>query len=187
MNNKSLTIQQKLLSVQNELKAPKGQFNSFGKYKYRSCEDVLEALKPLLSKYELNLILTDEISEVGGVIFVNAKAKVFTDSTEPAIEVSAQAGIDVNKKGMDTSQTFGSSSSYARKYALNGLFLIDDTQDADATNNHGNSTPAKAKEKLPKSGEKFEAAKKFIKSGGSITDIKKKYDVTSQIEKLLNQ
>ena len=125
----------KLTEIQNELKAPKNQYNAFGKYKYRSCEDILEAVKPLLKKHGCTLTITDEVKEVGGMVFVNAYAE-FSDG-ESGVQVEAQAGIDPNRKGMDIAQSFGSSSSYARKYALNGLFLIDDTKDADATNNHG--------------------------------------------------
>lgn len=123
-----------LLSLQAELKAPKNQFNAFGKYKYRSCEDILEALKPLLLKHGLVLTVSDEIKEVGGLIFVESTASITNGEEE--LFVKSQAGIDVNKKGMDMAQCFGSSSSYSRKYCLNGLFLIDDTKDSDATNNH---------------------------------------------------
>ena len=121
---------EKLIKIQNELKAPKNQFNGFGKYKYRSCEDILEALKPLLLKYDCTLTISDSIQEVGGLVFVNATATI-KDKNLNTETVSAQAGINPDKKGMDLSQCFGSSSSYARKYALNGLFLIDDTKDAD--------------------------------------------------------
>jgi hypothetical protein len=127
---------EKLVKIQNELKAPKNQFNSFGKYKYRSCEDILEALKPLLLKYNCSLVINDEIKEIGSILFVEATAVFFDNENAKEIKIKAQAGIDPNKKGMDISQCFGSSSSYARKYALNGLFLIDDTKDADATNTH---------------------------------------------------
>jgi len=130
---------EKLIKIQSELKAPKGQFNSFGKYKYRNCEDVLEALKPLLTANECTLTISDEVKEVGSLIYVEATA-TFSDGTN-IITVKAQAGIDPNRKGMDIAQSFGSSSSYARKYALNGLFLIDDTKDADATNDHKNDKP----------------------------------------------
>lgn len=126
---------EKLIKIQSELRAPKSQFNSFGKYKYRNQEDILEAVKPLLAKYGCTLVITDHIVEVGGLVFINATATI--DDGENQICVSAQAGIDPNRKGMDIAQSFGSSSSYARKYALNGLFLIDDTKDADATNTHG--------------------------------------------------
>jgi hypothetical protein len=123
-----------LIAIQSELKAPKNQFNAFGKYKYRSVEDILEAVKPLLLKYECTLIIEDEVKEVGGIVFIEATASIQKDMEGRA--VTAQAGIDINRKGMDVAQSFGSSSSYARKYALNGLFLIDDTKDPDSTNDH---------------------------------------------------
>lgn len=128
-----------LIKIQNELKAPKNQYNSFGKYNYRSCEDILEALKPLLLKYKCTLTITDEIKEVGGIVFVEAMATI-ADEDKNTAQCLAQAGINPNKKGMDISQSFGSSSSYARKYALNGLFLIDDTKDADTKDNSKQDT-----------------------------------------------
>lgn len=118
-----------LKNIQQELKAPKGQYNSFGKYKYRSAEDILEAVKPLLGKCGAQLTLTDDIIEVGGRIYVKATAKL-TDGKEEAV-TTAFAREPAEKKGMDESQITGTASSYARKYALNGLFLIDDTKDAD--------------------------------------------------------
>lgn len=118
-----------LIKIQNELKAPKGQYNTFGKYSYRSCEDILEALKPLLSKHKCTLTISDEILSVGEYIYVEATVKI--TSGEETIHSKAQAGINPNKKGMDIAQSFGASSSYARKYALSGLFLIDDNKDAD--------------------------------------------------------
>lgn len=124
----------KLVAVQAALKAPKGQFNKFGGYKYRSCEDILEAVKPLLLEQGLQLTITDEPVEVGGRIYIKATATV-TDGSETAA-VSGYAREAETKKGMDESQITGTASSYARKYALNGLFLIDDTKDADATNDH---------------------------------------------------
>ena len=124
----------KLVAVQAALKAPKGQFNKFGGYKYRSCEDILEAVKPLLLEQGLQLTITDEPVEVGGRIYIKATATV-TDGSETAA-VSGYAREAETKKGMDESQITGTASSYARKYALNGLFLIDDTKDADATNEH---------------------------------------------------
>ena len=130
----------KLTAIQNELKAPKNQYNSFGKYKYRSCEDILEAVKPLLKKHDCTLTITDEVIEVGGMVFIEAQCVLLSGDDE--VIVRAQAGIDPNRKGMDIAQSFGSSSSYARKYALNGLFLIDDTKDADATNDHGKAQTA---------------------------------------------
>jgi hypothetical protein len=134
-----------LIAIQSELKAPKNQFNAFGKYKYRSVEDILEAVKPLLLKYECTLIIEDEVKEVGGIVFIEATASIQKDMEGRA--VTAQAGIDINRKGMDVAQSFGSSSSYARKYALNGLFLIDDTRDPDATNDHAPKVAAVVKPK----------------------------------------
>jgi hypothetical protein len=135
-----------LIQIQAELKAPKNQFNAFGKYKYRSCEDILEALKPLLLKYECTLIIEDEVKEVGGIVFIESTASIQKEG-EGRMEgraVTAQAGIDVNRKGMDVAQCFGASSSYSRKYALNGLFLIDDSAlDPDATNDHTAKAPVK--------------------------------------------
>ena len=118
-----------LMQIQAELKAPKGRYNSFGKYKYRSCEDILEAVKPLLAKCGCTMTITDEIVEVGGRIYVKATASIKTDADE--VSVTAFAREPDAKKGMDESQITGTASSYARKYALNGLFLIDDTKDAD--------------------------------------------------------
>ena len=130
-----------LLQIQAELKAPKNQFNSFGKYKYRSCEDILEAAKPVLQKHGCTLTLSDYIQTAGSLIYVEAVATI-TNGTD-TIQVKAQAGIDANRKGMDIAQSFGSSSSYARKYALSGLFLLDDTKDSDATNTHGKQIPTR--------------------------------------------
>jgi hypothetical protein len=124
-----------LQQIQLELKAPKSKRNSFGNYNYRNCEDILEAVKPLLQKYNSTLIITDEVQEVGSVVVVTAKV-IFTDSNGKETVVKAHAGVEISKKGMDVAQTFGASSSYARKYALNGLFLIDDTKDYDSDEYH---------------------------------------------------
>ena len=131
-----------LVSIQMELKAPKDKTNTFGKYKYRSCESILEAVKPLLAKYNCKLTLTDESKELCGVPVVIAIAE-FIDGFGNKTIVRSEAGVELNKKGMDVAQTFGASSSYARKYALNGLFLIDDTKDADSDefNNQSQNAP----------------------------------------------
>jgi len=130
-----LLFNEKLLNIQSKLKAPKKQYNNFGRYNYRSCEDILEAVKPLLEETGLTLIIQDFLDMIGERIYVKAVAKVsdgvfFTESSGFARE-------EETKKGMDGSQVTGAASSYARKYALNGLFLIDDAKDADATNTHG--------------------------------------------------
>jgi len=168
-----------LIAIQSELKAPKNQFNAFGKYKYRSVEDILEAVKPLLLKYECTLIIEDEVKEVGGLVFIEATASIQKDMEGRA--VTAQAGIDINRKGMDVAQSFGSSSSYARKYALNGLFLIDDTKDPDSTNDHGGK-----KEELTPSHVKWNGAKDSLANGKvTLEQIKSVYILTAQHEKLL--
>ena len=133
-----MNIYEKLLKVQVELKAPKGQYNSFGKYKYRSCEDILEALKPVLDKLKLTLFIKDDVIEVNTRNYVKATITlVNTEKPDEIIETSALAREEETKKGMDGSQITGASSSYARKYALNGMFMIDDTKDSDSTNTHG--------------------------------------------------
>ncbi|MFV5191561.1 ERF family protein [Acinetobacter courvalinii] len=119
-----------LRTIQQELKAPKSKYNKFGKFHYRSLEDILEGVKPLLQKYGATLVVSDEVQQIGPVVVITAKA-VFTDAQGKQTVTTAHAGVEIDKKGMDVAQTFGASSSYARKYALNGLFLIDDTQDAD--------------------------------------------------------
>ena len=119
-----------LIAIQSELKAPKNQFNSFGKYKYRSAEDILEAVKPLLKKYGCYLTITETTQEIAGYLVLNSKVSI--SDGEKTIYVEAQAGINPERKGMDIAQSFGSSSSYAKKYALGNLFLLDDTKDADA-------------------------------------------------------
>ena len=124
-------------SIQSELKAPKGQTNKFGGYSYRSAEDILEAVKPLLNKYNCFLTVSDEIVEVGGRVYVKATATVHESHSDPIASTTAFAREAETKKGMDEAQITGSASSYARKYALNGLFAIDDTKDPDATNTHG--------------------------------------------------
>lgn len=127
---------EKLIKIQSELKAPKNQYNAFGKYKYRSQEDILEAVKPLLKENGCSLIISDEVKDSCGNMYVESTV-IFKDDSDKQVSVKAQAGIDLTTKGMSHAQCFGASSSYARKYALNGLFLIDDTKDADATNTHG--------------------------------------------------
>lgn len=133
-----MNIYEKLLNVQTELKAPKGQYNSFGKYKYRSCEDILESLKPVLEKNKLTMFISDEIVCTNNRIYVKATVHLInSEKLGETIQVSAFAREEETKKGMDGSQITGASSSYARKYALNGMFAIDDTKDSDSTNTHG--------------------------------------------------
>lgn len=158
MANEKLNIYEKLMNVQQELKAPKGQYNSFGKYKYRSCEDILEAVKPILKENKLVLQLTDTIIPASETRFyIKATARLIDiEATENnVIENTAFAREEEEKKGMDGSQITGTASSYARKYALNGLFLIDDTKDADTDEYHNQNEQKKliTKAQIKKLGE----------------------------------
>lgn len=141
-----MSVYEKLAAVQRELKAPKGQFNSFGKYKYRSCEDILEALKPVLSKNGCAVVLSDSVEQVGDRFYICATATITDYETHEQVHNTAFAREDTDKKGMDGSQITGTASSYARKHALNGLFLIDDTKDADTDAYHEQTTGEKHKE-----------------------------------------
>ena len=135
-----MEIYKKLMSIQTKLKAPKSQRNSFGNYNYRSCEDILEAVKPLLDEFKVALTIKDEIILIGERYYIKATATLIDIDTGDTTETSAYARESAEKRGMDSSQVTGATSSYARKYALNGLFAIDDNKDADATNTHGKDT-----------------------------------------------
>lgn len=137
-----MSIYEKLSAIQAELKAPKNQHNSFGNYNYRSCEDILENVKPICRKNRTTLILTDHLENIGDRYYVKAVAELIDLDEKDSVQVSAYAREEESKKGMDGSQVTGASSSYARKYALNGLFNIDDTKDSDFTNT-GSSEPQK--------------------------------------------
>ena len=176
---------EKLRKIQAELKAPKNQRNNFGKYNYRSCEDILEAVKPLLDKHKCTLTISDEVREVCGVLFV--EAVVFISDGKDSVHTKAQAGIDPNRKGMDIAQSFGSSSSYARKYALNGLFLIDDTKDADSTNTHGKGAKSTEKSWLNKDTVEFKKVQTYLKGGGNISKVEEKYRISKEVKELLTK
>lgn len=141
-------IYKKLANIQKDLVATKSQYNNFGKYSYRSCEDILQAVKPLLQREECGLILSDDIVEVGGRVYVKATATLFDKDDNETTQNTAFAREDENKKGMDGSQITGSSSSYARKYALAGLFLLDDNKDADSWNKGDGQPQEKPKDKI---------------------------------------
>jgi len=165
---------EKVAAVQQELKAPKNLYNGFGKYSYRSAEGILEAVKPLLKKYKLVLTLTDEILTAGDLVYCEAVCLlVDVESKEEvrSLEVRAAAGIPPSRKGMDLSQIFGTSSSYARKYSLNGLFLIDDTKDADTMAPVVEVTD----ESIDLTPDQIKKAIAFVKAGGLISKIEEKY------------
>ena len=176
---------EKLVKIQNELKAPKSQYNSFGKYSYRNAEDIFEAAKPLAFQHGLFLSISDEVIEVGGALFVESTASI-TDG-ENTFSVKAQAGLDLNRKGMDKAQASGASSSYARKYALGGLFLLDDTKDADATNTHGKGTQKAvvapvAKPQLKINSEAYlKAIQAVTNKQVTIAQVKAKYDLDTVV------
>jgi len=149
MENKPLSINEKLSSVQASIKAPKDKYNDFGKYKYRNAESILEAVKPYLTSLGLYMTINDSIEQIGDRYYIKATVKITDCETSESIEVSAYAREAEKKSGMDDSQITGSTSSYARKYALNGLFLLDDTKDADTNEFH----------KQVQQGEKNEAEK----------------------------
>lgn len=170
MNGKNLN--EALVSVQSKLKAPKGQYNSFGKYKYRSCEDILEAVKPLLAEVGCTLRISDEIMQVGERIYVKATA-VFSNG-DAQYAVTALAREAETKPGMDAAQITGAASSYARKYALNGLFCIDDTKDPDATNTHGQEAKPKTKKEQMYE-DSVQDALDEIKQCNTVEDLKNTY------------
>ena len=141
----------RLRCVQRDLKAPKNQYNSFGKYRYRSCEDILEGVKPILQEYGCAIVLSDTIEQIGDRFYVKATATFYDCDTGESVSNTAYARESDDKKGMDASQITGTASSYARKYALNGLLLIDDTKDADTDENR-NETTGRARSEAAKKG-----------------------------------
>jgi hypothetical protein len=170
-----MTINEKLATIQTKFKSKKSRFNSFGKYNFRSAEDILEATKPFLLELGVSVTINEALSEVAGLPIMESTATV--SDGEHAITATSIVGVDLNQKGMNVPQQFGSASSYAKKYALGNLFLIDDTADSDATNNHGRGNTAKPKLE----GAALTKAKAFIKSGGTVDAIKKKYDVPAGV------
>lgn len=180
----------KLQEIQHRLKAPKGQYNSFGKYKYRSCEDILEAVKPILNEVGCSLTLSDEVVLIGDRYYIKATAKLTgSDTNETA---TAYAREDLDKKGMDGSQITGTASSYARKYALNGLFCIDDTKDAD-TDEYANqnskpraTAPVNEKEVFDPSHKNWQVILERMAMGkGSIAELQKIYTIPAHAEEAI--
>ena len=166
-----MTINEKLSQIQVRFKSKKSRFNSFGKYYFRSAEDILEAIKPFNKEFGVYVTINEELVSDHPVPVLKTTATL-CDGTNH-VSASALVGVDLMQKGMQTPQQFGSASSYGKKYALGNLFLIDDTQDSDATNTHG-----KAKSKLTD----ISKAKSYIQSGGKIDAIKNKYQLTSAQE-----
>ena len=171
-----MKLNEKLATIQTKFKSKKSRFNSFGKYNFRSAEDILEATKPFLLELGVSVIISEEL--ISNTDFPILESKAIISDGESAIHATAIVGIDLNQKGMQMPQKFGSASSYGKKYALGNLFLIDDTADSDATNAHGKSKPKLEGAALTK-------AKAFLKAGGSLEAIKGKYEIPAEILKTL--
>jgi len=179
-----MTINQKLATIQTKFKSKKSRFNSFGKYHFRSAEDILEATKPFLLELGVTVTINEEIISVDPLPMMQSTATI-TDG-ESIIEATAIVGVDLNQKGMNVPQQFGSASSYAKKYALGNLFLIDDTADSDATNDHGKKKFEPKKPTLTsKTDPAYEKAVQYVKAGGKVETIKNKYALDELIEKEL--
>ncbi len=174
-NYNSMTIYQKLSKIQQEFKSKKSRYNSFGKYYFRSAEDILEATKPFLKELDVTVTIQEDLISFDPPV-LKVTATVADDKA--SLNAIAIVGVDLDQKGMQMPQRYGAASSYGKKYALGNLFLIDDTQDADATNTHG-----KTKQKM--NNDSLAKAKDYIKKGGSLAAIKAKYDVTPKQAELL--
>ena len=173
-----MTINDKLATIQTKFKSKKSRFNSFGKYNFRSAEDILEATKPFLLELGVSVTINEELVESNGFPIMKSVATISDGKT--AIHATALVGVDLDQKGMQMPQKFGAASSYGKKYALGNLFLIDDTADSDAMNTHGKTSSGHAGLLAD-----IEKAKSYIKSGGKIEAIKKKYKLTADQEKQL--
>jgi len=178
-----MTINEKLTQIQTEFKSKKSRFNSFGKYYFRSAEDILEATKPFLKELNCTVVITEELLTMkpGSSEQPVLKTTASLRDEEAFVEATAIVGVDTDQKGMQMPQRYGSASSYGKKYALGNLFLIDDTQDSDATNAHGKN--GTTKQKL--TDQALEKAKDYLAKGGSLETIKNKYIVSAKQENLL--
>ena len=170
-----MTLNEKLATIQTKFKSKKSRFNSFGKYNFRSAEDILEATKPYLLELGVSVTINERLIESEPFPILESTATI--SDTADTITATAIVGVDLAQKGMQMPQKFGSASSYGKKYALGNLFLIDDTADSDATNSHDKGNVAKPKLE----GAALTKAKAFIKSGGSMEAIKKKYDIPAGV------
>lgn len=175
--NKTLAV------IQTKLKAKKSSYNSFGKYYFRKAEDILEAVKPFLIEHSVSVTVTEEIIGIEPVPMMRSTA-IITDGSDQ-ITATAIVGVDLSQKGMQTSQQFGAASTYGKKYALGNLFLIDDTEDADATNTHGKAAKLKTQAKTKMTDAQLQKAIEFIKGGGQLSAIEAKYEITAEQRKAL--
>lgn len=186
---KELSLNEKLSRIQIEFKANKSRFNSFGKYNFRSAEDILEGLKPFNEKYGVSFTVNERMIPITNVQIpmMQSTATIFDNNGINELSATAIVGVDLNQKGMQVPQQFGSASSYAKKYALGNLLLIDDTQDADAVNKHdktdnANNAPTDDKKWLNKNTPEFTKSIEYLKSGGNIEAIEKKYKLAKTVK-----
>jgi hypothetical protein len=184
---KDLNLNQKLSLIQKEFKANKSKFNSFGKYNFRSAEDILEALKPFNEKYEVSFVISERIISTEAYLpMLESTATIYDNNGINELKATAIVGVDLNQKGMQVPQQFGSASSYAKKYALGNLLLIDDTQDADASNKHDKEVKAEDNLKwLNKNTPEFNKAIEYLKNGGNIATIENKYKLAKTVKEEL--
>ena len=173
-----------LATIQTKMKAKKSSYNSFGKYYFRKSEDILEAIKPFLLEHKVYVTVSEKIVATDPVPTLESTATI-SNGTD-AIHATALVGVDLNQKGMQTAQQFGAASTYGKKYALGNLFLIDDTEDADAGNKHGVVDKLKAKAKTAITADQMKKAEEYVLAGGDVNAIKSKYKLTVSEEKQLN-
>ena len=169
-----------LATIQTKMKAKKSSYNSFGKYYFRKSEDILEAIKPFLLEHGVTVIINEELVIIESINAPMIKSTATISDGKDAIHATAMVGVDLDQKGMQTAQQFGAASTYGKKYALGNLFLIDDTEDADAGNKHGVVDKIKAKAKPTMTKDQFEKAKEYILAGGDMKAIEGKYKINTQ-------
>lgn len=179
-----MTLNEKLATIQTKFKSKKSRYNSFGKYYFRSAEDILEATKPFLLDLGVSVTVSEQIVSADPFPIMETTATI--SDGDNSITATAMVGIDLDQKGMQMPQKFGSASSYGKKYALGNLFLIDDTQDSDASNTHGKAAKAKNKISSTKD-DAYNKAVQYIQGGGKLDAIKQKYDLAPSVETALQQ
>ena len=187
---KELTLHEKLSLIQIEFKANKSKFNSFGKYNFRSAEDILEALKPFNEKYKVSFVISEKLINFAPTI-LESTATIYDNNGINEISATSIVGVDLEQKGMQMPQKFGSASSYGKKYALGNLLILDDTQDPDATNKHGKeevkTTMEDNKKWLNVNTPEFKKAVEYLKNGGQLLSVESKYKMTKETKAELNK
>ena len=190
-----MNIREKLSKIQEEFKAKKSRFNSFGKYNFRSAEDILEALKPMNTKYKVHFLVKENLTLGNDFPMIHSTASIVDNESGDEILATAIVGVDLNAKGQQMPQRFGAASSYGKKYALGNLLLIDDTADADATNTHGKTNVVSSADFKKMNGnskpiinkDNIDQAKKFLSNGGLMKTLQDKYEIEpNALKELVN-